>query len=79
MIESFADNLGQLSEFSLQPFPGGPAGPMSVALGELIAENPTPGISSQLVFVPRRCPRDVDLHGGVAATRTNDTANRQHA
>lgn len=50
MIESFADNLGQLSEFSLQPFPGGPAGPMSVVLGELIAENPTPGISSQLVL-----------------------------
>jgi hypothetical protein len=50
MIESFADDHEQLSQFSLQPFPGGPAGPMSVVLGELISENPAPGISSQLVL-----------------------------
>lgn len=50
MLESFAEDHGQLSAFSLQPFPGGPAGPMSVVLGELIDENPTPGISSQLVL-----------------------------
>jgi hypothetical protein len=50
MIESFADDHGQLSQFSLQGFPGGPAGPMSVVLGELISENPAPGISSQLVL-----------------------------
>jgi hypothetical protein len=50
MIESFAKDHEQLSAFSLQPFPAGPAGPMSVVLGELIAENPEPGISSQLVL-----------------------------
>jgi hypothetical protein len=50
MIESFADDHGQLSEFSLQSFPGGPAGLMGVVLGELINDNPTPGISSQLVL-----------------------------
>jgi hypothetical protein len=50
MIESFAEDHGQLSQFSLQPFPGGPGGPMSMILAELINENPTPGISSQLVL-----------------------------
>jgi hypothetical protein len=50
MIESFADDHAELSEFSVQPFPGGPAGPMGVVLGELIDENPAPGISSQLVL-----------------------------
>ncbi len=50
MIESFAEDHGQLSEFGLQPFPAGPAGPMSVVLGELIDKNPTTGISSQLVL-----------------------------
>jgi hypothetical protein len=50
MIESFAEDHGQLAQFSLQPFPGGPGGPMSMILAELINENPTPGISSQLVL-----------------------------
>ena len=52
MIESFAADYGQLSEFSVMPFPAGPAGPMSVVLGDLVDENPTPGVSSQLVLCP---------------------------
>lgn len=50
MIESFADDYGQLAQFSLQPFPGGPGGPMTAVLGELISKNPAPEISSQLVL-----------------------------
>ena len=50
MIETFADDWSQLAQFSLQPFPGGPAGPMSAVLGELIANNPEATVSTQLVF-----------------------------
>lgn len=50
MIESFGEDLSQLSEFSLLPFPGGPAGPMSVVLGELIRDHPGAGVSSQFVL-----------------------------
>jgi hypothetical protein len=49
MLESFADDWGQLAQFSLQPFPAGPGAPMSVLLGELIRETPAPGVSSQLI------------------------------
>ena len=49
MLESFAEDWGQLAQFSLQPFPAGPGAPMSVVLGELIRETPTPGVSSQLI------------------------------
>ena len=50
MIETFADEWHELAQFALQPFPGGPGGPMSVVLGELIRDNPELTVSTQLVF-----------------------------
>lgn len=50
MLETFADEWPELSQFVIQGFPGGPAGPMSVVLGELIQKTPARGVSSQLVF-----------------------------
>lgn len=50
MLESFADEWHELAQFSIQPFPGGPAGPMSAVLGQLIADNPEATVSTQLVF-----------------------------
>jgi len=50
MLDSFADDWHELVQFSIQPFPGGPAGPMSAVLGQLVADHPDPTVSTQFVF-----------------------------
>lgn len=50
MIESFADDWHELVQFSIQPFPAGPAGPIGMELGKLVASHPDPTVSSEFVL-----------------------------